>query len=129
MVDADQTTLQYALIDVRVARREFSSVVGACPNAYVRDIYNRWWNTQSSKTTIIDAAVGYLDGLLTTAQASHGVVLQIAGVGHQLAEVDSVCARLREVKSLLEDILCGTLISRCEAEKLYQRKAFVFQSP
>lgn len=127
--DGDQSTLQYALIDLRVAVREFSSVVGTCPKRYARDIYQRWWDSRTSKTTILDGAVQHIEGLLSTASRSHGVILQIAGVGKQLAEADSACSRLRQVVRLLEDILCSALISRLEAEKLYQLERFAFQSP
>lgn len=127
--NADHASLQYALIDLRVALREFSSVVGTCPKSYTGDIYHRWWNTQSSKTTILDAAVLHLDGLLSTVSSSHSAILQIAGVGDQLAEADSAGSRIREVVRLLEDILCAALVGRGVADNMYRRKAFVFQSP
>lgn len=127
--NADNASLQYALIDLRVALREFSSCIGTSPTSYVREIYHRWWDTRSSETTLIAAAVRHINGLLSTASRSHSIILQIDGVGDHLAEADSALARFREVVCLLEDILCSTLISRKEAEKMYKHKGFLFQFP
>lgn len=70
----------------------------------------------------------HFNDLSTRVCKVHGVILQVAGVGLELAEAEKTRRQLREVETLLEDIMCTAMLSRKEAKNIYINGGFLFQN-
>jgi hypothetical protein len=81
----------------------------------------------SHNQNIIDAALTQTSLLLQSIHRYHDEILQLAGVGPELEEADSVMRSVRTVQQALEELLCSSMGESDEVTRMYKSQQFSFQ--
>ncbi|KJA24434.1 hypothetical protein HYPSUDRAFT_200647 [Hypholoma sublateritium FD-334 SS-4] len=108
----------------RLARR-LHTVTNGPPAIFVDHLCRQF--IISNETEPLNTSIEHLGSVLKSVSQCHDKVLQLSGVGPELASVTAIMKDVRMIIGWIDEILCVYLVDKNGVSTMYSDKRFMFQ--
>lgn len=119
------TSLESWLERVSRLSARFDKMTAGNSQQFVEDLCLKFLQDNSKDNLHIHSTS--LSSLQKSIYKYHGEVLQENGVGAELAQVETVCDKICQALSWVDELFCHAMVGWDEVKRLHTEKAFTYQ--